>query len=181
MIHIWIFTLYISLDRISLASQLRCIFTTLRRYKKLKKYFNLSFNDREFPRYAGKSSRSVFRFAIPRRREDFATHRAEETGATSKTRRPATSPERAGSKVKTIAYNWHMKFKGGLTRRTGGKAGGSLNTPAVFEPLFFSPSFRLAGNLHFLPAAGTVCLSRFLLKSRWWLCSPSPTATLVLL
>lgn len=52
--------------------------------------------------------------------------------------------KRAGSKVKTIAYNWHMKFKGGVTRRTGGKAGGSLNTPAVFEPLFFSrPSASL--------------------------------------
>lgn len=37
-----------------------------------------------------------------------------------------------------------MKFKGGVTRRTGGKAGGSLNTPAVFEPLFFSrPSASL--------------------------------------
>jgi len=44
------------------------------------------------------------------------THRAEETSATSKTRRSATS-ERAGCRVKTIAYNWHMKFKGGVTRR----------------------------------------------------------------
>jgi len=36
-----------------------------------------------------------------------------------------------------------MKFKGGVTRRVG-KAGGSLNTPAVFEPLFFSrPSASL--------------------------------------
>lgn len=39
------------------------------------------------------------------------THRAEETGATLQTRDAATLV-RAGSKVKTIAYNWHMKFKG---------------------------------------------------------------------
>lgn len=49
----------------------------------------------------------------------------------------------AGSKVKTIAYNWHMKFKGGAACCAGGKAG-SLNIPAMFEPLFFSrPSASL--------------------------------------
>lgn len=31
-----------------------------------------------------------------------------------------------------------MKFKEGVARCAGGKAGGSLNIPAVFEPLFFS-------------------------------------------
>lgn len=112
----------------------------------MNKYFNLSFNDRKLPYYTRRKIITFcFRFAIPRRRENSrrVTHRAEETGATWKTRRPATS-KRAGSKVKTIAYNWHMKFKGGVTRRTGGKAGGSLNTPAVFEPLFFSrPSASL--------------------------------------
>lgn len=96
--------------------------------------------------HAANSSRSVFASRYPRRRREDSrckTHRAEETGATWKTRRPATS-ESAGSKVKTIAYNWHMKFKGGVACRAGGKAGGSLNIPAVFEPLFFSrPSASL--------------------------------------
>lgn len=66
---------------------------------------------------------------------------------------PTTSGKRAGSKVKTIAYNWHMKFKGGVARRAGGKAGGSLNIPAVFEPLFFSrPSASLEIYISSLPA-----------------------------
>lgn len=39
--------------------------------------------------------------------------------------------------------------------------------------LILFSSFHLAGNLHFLPPrTPTVCLSRFLLKSRWWLYSP---------
>lgn len=129
-------------------SQLNYVFLlyfAMRNITKLDKYFNLPLIANLRVTHAGKSSRSVFASQflagakIPRRE----THRAEETGATSKTRRPATS-EHAGSKVKTIAYNWHMKFKGGVIRRTGGKAGGSLNTPAVFEPLFFSrPSASL--------------------------------------
>lgn len=41
--------------------------------------------------------------------------------------------------------------------------------------LILFSSFHLAGNLHFLPPrTPTVCLSRFLLKSRWWLYSPPP-------
>lgn len=41
--------------------------------------------------------------------------------------------------------------------------------------LILFSSFHLAGNLHFLPPrTPTVCLSRFLLKSRWWLYSPGP-------
>lgn len=44
--------------------------------------------------------------------------------------------------------------------------------------LILFSSFHLAGNLHFLPPrTPTVCLSRFLLKSRWWLYSPGPHPT----
>jgi hypothetical protein len=47
-----------------------------------------------------------------------------------------------------------MKFKegGAVARRAGGKAGGSLNIPAVFEPLFFSrPSASLEIYISSLP------------------------------
>lgn len=64
-----------------------------------------------------------------------------------------------------------MKFKEARTRRRGWK-GRSLTQythAPVFEPLFFSlPSSSLEIYISSL-LAGTVCLSRFLLKSRWWL------------
>lgn len=84
----------------------------------------------------------------------------------------------SGGKVKTIAHNWHMKFKEARARRRGWK-GQSLTQythAPVFEPLFFSlPSSSLEIYISSL-LARTVCLSRFLLKSRWWLC-PIPCST----
>lgn len=122
------------------------------------------------------SSRSVFASRSSRRRSGDSrreTHRAEETGATWKTRRPATS----GSKVKTIAYNWHMKFKGGIARRAGGRPVAHSIYPWCSSPYSFlvlPPRWKFT----FPPcSARTVCLSRFLLKSRWWLRSLSYSHT----
>lgn len=53
-----------------------------------------------------------------------------------------------------------MKFKGGAAALTaGGKVGGSLNIPAVFEPLFFSrPSASLEIYISSLPPLLSDCL-----------------------
>lgn len=59
---------------------------------------------------------------------------------------PRKRARKRGGKVKTIAHNWHMKFKEARARRRGWK-GQSLTQythATVFEPLFFSlPSSSL--------------------------------------
>lgn len=59
---------------------------------------------------------------------------------------PRKRGRKRGGKVKTIAHNWHMKFKEARARRRGWK-GQSLTQythATVFEPLFFSlPSSSL--------------------------------------
>ena len=58
-----------------------------------------------------------------------------------------------GGKVKTIAHNWHMKFKEARARRRGveGPVAHSIYPRSAVRALILFSSFQFAGNLHFLP------------------------------